>query len=104
FFQKAELARQVGDSKEVVDLWQEAESKGFHPGNGFEYIPYIEGYARVGKWEEAFSLTKTANKFTKGMYFILCPTWKRLEQETAFSSDKDSYIKKVYDVLSCNSN
>jgi hypothetical protein len=104
FFQKAALAGQMGDSREVVDLWQEAQSKGFQPANGFEYIPFIEGYARLGRWAEAFALTKTANKLTKGMYLILCPTWKRLEQETPLSSEKGSYISKTYDVLGCNPN
>jgi hypothetical protein len=104
FYQKADLARQMGDPKQVVDLWQQAQSKGFHPGNGFEYVPFIEGYARLGKWDQALSLTKNANRFTKGMYFILCPTWKLLEQETSLSSEKESYISKAYDLLSCNSN
>ena len=101
FYQKADLARQMGDWERVITLWDEAQGKGYRPANGFEYIPFIEGYAHLAKWEEAFLLTKTANKATKAMYFILCPTWERLRQETQVSEEKDVFIDKANAFLEC---
>jgi hypothetical protein len=101
FYQKADLARQLGDWDQVLALWEEAQRKSYRPDNGFEYLPFIEANAHLGKWEDAFLLTKTANKATKAMYFILCPTWKRLMQETPASEDKKAFAERASDFLEC---
>jgi len=101
FYQKADLARQLGDWEQVLALWNEAQVNGFRPDNGFEYVLFIEANAYLGKWEEAFILTKNANKATKGMYFILCPTWKRLMQETPSAEIKTTYVEKANKFLEC---
>jgi hypothetical protein len=101
FYQKADLARQVGDWERVLALWKEAQGKGYRPDNGFEYIAFIEANAHQGRWEEAFALTKNANKATKGMYLILCPTWQRLMQEAPDEEEKTIYVEKANDFLGC---
>jgi hypothetical protein len=101
FYQKADLARQTGDWETVVTLWKEAENNGYRPDEGFEYIPFIEAYAHIDKWEDAFLLTKTANKTTEAMYFILCPTWERLAEETGPSEQKDTFVNRAYNLLNC---
>lgn len=101
FYQKADLARQMGDWEQVLDLWSEAKSKGYLPGDGFEYLPFIEAHAHLGQWEDAFLLTKTANRETKGMYLILCPTWERLKQETPASEQKSVFVETANDFLEC---
>jgi hypothetical protein len=101
FYQKADLARQLGDWDRVLALWNEAQSKSYRPDNGFEYIPFIEANAHLGNWEEAFLLTKTSNKATKAMYFILCPTWQRLVKVTPGSEEKMVFVEQAYDFLGC---
>lgn len=101
FYQKADLARQLGDWEQVMTLWKEARNKGYLPGNGFEYIPFIEASAHLDKWEDAFLLTKTANRETKAMYFILCPTWRRLMQELPASEEKNVSVDQANDFLEC---
>lgn len=101
FYQKVDLARQAGDWETVLALWDEAQSRGFRPGHGFEFIPLIEAHAHTGKWESAFRLTKDANKVTSAMYFVLCPAWERLAQDTAASAQKELFINKAYDLLRC---
>jgi hypothetical protein len=101
FYQKADLARQLGNWDQVLTLWDEAQSKGYRPDHGFEYIPFIEANGRRGKWEEAFLLSKMANKATKAMYFILCPTWERLMMETSASKEKEVFVEKAQDFLGC---
>jgi hypothetical protein len=101
YYQKADLARQQGDWQEVAALWQEAQSKGLGPDSGFEFIPFIEAYAHLGKWENAYLLTKSANRTIRAMYFILCPTWESLGQETGPSPEKNEFMSEANDLLKC---
>jgi hypothetical protein len=101
FYQKADLARQLGKPTEIAALWEQSQMMGFQPANGFEYIPFIEAYAQLGQWEDAFYLSKRANSVTKAMYFVLCPTWTRLELQGPDSPEKDDFINKAYDLLRC---
>jgi hypothetical protein len=102
YYQKADLARQMGDWAVVVSYWQDASETTYRPENGFEYIPFIEAYAHLGDWEQALALTQQARKTTQGMHLILCPTWQRLEQNTPASDTKADHVSKVYDVLKCS--
>jgi hypothetical protein len=102
FYEKADLARQLEDWKTIVGLWEQAQKAGHRPDNGFEYLPFIEGYARLGNWENAFLLTKNANKITEAMYFILCPLWRSLAEDTPASGTKDNSIFKVDELLGCS--
>ena len=101
FYQKADLARQLGDPEVVVELWQQAQSRGLRPDSGFEYLPFIEAFARLNRWDQAFRLTKNANKTTQAMYFMLCPTWQELERSTPASSEKTGALAEAYDLLGC---
>lgn len=102
FYQKADLARQMEDWETVIALWEEAQKNGHQPDNGFEYLPFVEGYARTGNWEKAFLLTKTANRITEAMYFILCPAWQTLKNEAPASEQKNTSTQEAYDLLGCS--
>jgi hypothetical protein len=102
FYQRADLARQMSNWDSVINLWEEAKMNNHRPDNGFEYLPFIEGYAHLGDWENAFLLTKTANTATPAMYFILCPRWRSLYQDTIPFGQKDIFTNKAYDLLKCS--
>jgi hypothetical protein len=101
FYQKADLARQMQDWPTVAKLWDTAQRQGYRPGSGFEYIAFIEADAHLGKWQEAYQLTKVSNTITEAMYFILCPTWQRLASELPPSPNKDLFVAKAYELLRC---
>lgn len=101
YYQKADLARQTQDWSTVTGYWDEARQKGYSPGNGFEYIVFIESYAHLGQWEDALKLTSNADSVSPAMYFILCPTWERLANETPASSEKDAHVFEANDMLRC---
>lgn len=101
YYQKADLARQLGDWNAVTEYWNEAQSKEYGPASGFEYIVFIEGFAHLEQWDQAVLLTNQARKITKGMYLILCPTWQRLAQETPVSNGKDAQVNEAYELLKC---
>jgi hypothetical protein len=78
FFEKADLARQMKDWNEVLDLYKQAQRLGFNPGYGAEYIPFIEAFAQTGDWQKAYDLTIAAEKLTPRQKKMLCSNWIRL--------------------------
>ena len=53
YFQKADLARQLGKWDEVAQLGDEARQLGFKPDDPTEWIVFVEGYAQVGRDADA---------------------------------------------------
>jgi hypothetical protein len=98
-YQKADLARQLQDWNLVVSLWDQAEANGFGPGNGVEYLPFIDGFARTGDWKTAEAMTFAANEDARVMAPILCPTWQQIEQETRPSPERDQTLENIYNQL-----
>lgn len=48
YYQKASLARQVGDWGAVVALGEEVASRGLRPSDRSEWMPFLEGYVALG--------------------------------------------------------
>ncbi len=80
-YEKAELARQAKDWKKIVDLAAQANLGGFSPQDPFEWLPFIEGYARAGDIRPAESLTRNAWAQDPKLHRGLCVLWKRLQQD-----------------------
>ncbi len=102
FYEKAELAKQREEWEAIVQLWNTAAGKNLRPANGLEYLPFIDAYAQTGNWAQAFELTKTSNKISKGMDQVLCDTWARLQNQTTPSQERDTAIQKFQEYLTCN--
>lgn len=100
-YQRADLARQVGDWGQVVFFWELAERGGYAPGHGFEYIPFIQGYAHLGNWIQALALTKQSNRVSANMKTILCPVWEELAASTPVSTGKDASVNEASELLGC---
>jgi hypothetical protein len=102
FFQKAELARQASDWEQIPYLWCQAEKSGFTAQNGVELLPFIEGFARSGDWEQAARITKRANQLNLGMDSVLCPLWKNLLLDAPETIANADYITGISDLLKCD--
>lgn len=100
-YQRADLARQLGDWEQVLFFWNLAEQGGYSPGHGFEYIPFIQAYAHAGDWKQAFALTKQSFRASDNMRTILCPVWDELALSTLPSAEQDSAINEVRQLLGC---
>ncbi len=48
YYQKADLARQIGDWEEVVTIFEKANEQGLHPNDQIELIPFVQAYAFLG--------------------------------------------------------
>ncbi len=79
FYEKAELARQTGDWETVAALGEEAEQRGFLPTDPFEWLPFIEAYARTGDLQSAEELSLRAFAEDAGIRRGLCQLWERVE-------------------------
>jgi hypothetical protein len=101
YFEKADLARQYGQWDEIARLWKESKSTGERADNGFEYIPFIEGFGHLEDWEYVKTQTKFANKITAGLEPSLCTALDRLTATAPASQQRDQTIKNLKDDLKC---
>mgnify|MGYP007030119090 CR=1 FL=1 len=80
YYQKASLARQVGDWEEVTRLAGESIRRGIRPErpqDQDEFLPFIEGYARVNRWDDAAQLTVDTYYWSPDLQPALCEVWRR---------------------------
>ncbi len=83
FFEKADLARQMGDWDEVAQLGDKAFKLDDYPNSPIERFVFIEGYAHVGDWDKALEYSKVSYKVSKDYVGpLLCQLWERVEAET----------------------
>ncbi len=98
YFQKADLARQTKDWNAVIDLYQQAQSLGFSPKYGAEYIPFIEAYVQTGDWQAAYDLTIAAKKLSSQQKRMLCTNWYRFAE---LPSADQTMIARIVQDLPC---
>jgi hypothetical protein len=101
YYQKADLARQLGDWPAITRLWQAAGEQGFRPANGVEYLPFIEAYAHLQDWPAAARLTEEANQPRQGMRPALCALWQQVVQSAPASPEQAAAYQQVQADLSC---
>jgi hypothetical protein len=77
FYEKADLARQKQHWTAIPALWDSAGQKGLRPGNGWEYLPFVEASIHLNDWDQALELTRTANKISPNMGDLYCPMWEK---------------------------
>lgn len=82
FYQKAELARQQEDWNTIVELSLQSIREGFRPEDPFEYLPFVEGFARSRLLDDALQLTYETEKESPATRPALCAIWKRAYAET----------------------
>jgi hypothetical protein len=101
YYQKADLARQMGDWEKVIALGEEAERLGVKPANQFEMIHFIEAYAYLGNWNKAEKMSMDAYKKQLNMQAILCSTWDRIEVNTPANPQRDTAIANIDERVKC---
>jgi len=52
YYQKASLARQVGDWESVIKLQEKALEDGYYPEDSIEWMPLLEAYTHLGEKEK----------------------------------------------------
>ncbi len=102
YFEKADLARQQENWAEIAQLGDIAFDLEDSPNHASERIPFIEGYAHVGRWDRAEELTFEALKINKFMEPMLCEAWERIEATTSPSTERDTILENINTQFSCS--
>jgi hypothetical protein len=91
YFQKADLARQMGDWEAVAELGDKAFELDDYPNDPLERFVFIEGYAHTGDWERAVELSRVSYRVSREYVGpLLCRLWERVEAETVESQGRDA--------------
>lgn len=106
FYEKADLARQYADWARVADLGDRARGRGYLPdGTGsdsvHEWLPFIEGYSHVGRWEEAAQLTLAAEATDSRYRQRLCVLWQNLQLGGLTAEKGQPAYQEVTGALRC---
>lgn len=104
YYQQADLARQSGDWAGVAALGDRAFEKGLAPAFKYEmeYLPFIEGYAHTGSWEQALSLTNQAVGAVPALQPALCAVWDRIQEGAPPGPGRSETIALARERLSCS--
>jgi hypothetical protein len=102
FYEKAELARQQGDWKSVMLQAASVERMRLRPQDPIEWLPFIEGYARLGMWDQAEQLANTAIDADTRVRKGVCQVWRRVGSATAGQAGSQQRSAEMWIRFSCN--
>jgi hypothetical protein len=85
YFEKADLARQEENWDRVAELGDQVFAIPYYPDDTSEYLPFVEAYARTGRWEDARDLTRRTAGLMPILQPALCAIWQRLETDSGGS-------------------
>lgn len=98
YYERADLARQMQDWQTVLSLYKQAKERGYSPGFGPEYIPFIEAYVHTDNWQKAYELSLIAQKSVKEMDPFLCTVWKNFGD---LPSENSKIMNQAMQTFSC---
>jgi hypothetical protein len=102
YYEKAELARQVGDWETVISLGNEARAQGFVPGDALEWLPFIEGYVVTGEYQTARELSILAYQDDSRPRKGLCYTWKRIRVNGQGWEEVETLANEMLETFKCS--
>jgi len=98
YFEKADLARQNGDWEKITKLGDKAFSIPYAPADVAEYLPFIEAYARLGRYDNAQELTEIAAEKVPTLKPMLCSLWQRITKDGALGKS-NTLLSEMQNVL-----
>jgi len=101
YFQKAELARQIGDWPEVSQLADQVINRNFDPQNRFEWRPFVAGYLHTENYQGAYDLTVAAYQSEETVRDLFCSMWIERAGEAANDPELLEYAEMIEDELRC---
>ena len=105
-YQKASLAQQLGDWETAAALGDQARDQGFSPNvsssnTAFEWIPFIEGYARTGRWQDARDLSLAAFQKDSRIDARMCKLWDDLAGGSYTGPEWEQASSEVRNTIGC---
>jgi len=83
YFEKADLARQADGWAQVAKIGDKVFGIPYYPDEVSEFLPFVEAYARTGRWEDARDLTRQTAELMPILKPSLCAIWQRVETDPA---------------------
>lgn len=102
FYQKASLAAQNQDWPTVVEFAQTAFRLNDHPNDASERIPFLEAFAMIGDWDQAYKLTNVTLLVSPLYQPMLCQLWLRIDARADASMEKNEALEKIDNLLQCD--
>ncbi len=96
YYQKAALARQTGDWKEVGKLYDETIQLHLKPADESELIPFFEGLVNLGRLDDARALY---NQEIKGHAKMRLPLCNALAKDPGYPASFGYHYKEISDIL-----
>lgn len=96
YYQKASLARQMGQWDQVVKLYREAKRAGFETDDKSEMIPYLEALVNVGNYDDARTLY---SKELKGNIAMRLPLCSQLTEDPGYPPEFDYDYEMINQIL-----
>jgi uncharacterized integral membrane protein len=103
YFQKVDLARQMGDWHQAASLSEEALARSLSPAEPSEWMPFIETYAMTGKVDDAQALTDQVFAYNPLLGPGLCQTWERVAASKSSSPGLTVQAEEILSKLQCDS-
>lgn len=105
FYEKADLARQLKNWPEIVRLADQALPEQQKVDSSWEFIPFIEGYAYTGDFENARLLSEQVHQALpegkKTTRDLLCNTWTRISQSFEAGNTLKAEAAAILSEYSC---
>ena len=102
YFERADLARQLGDWEEVVSIADSAFKLDEYPYDPVERFVFIEAYAHAGDWQRAIELSQESHQVSENdVGPLLCLLWERIEMETTESVGRSEALSEVESMFAC---
>jgi hypothetical protein len=102
-FQRAELARQIGDWEQVRSLADAAFQFERPSEDPAELFVFIEGYAHAREWDRAIELSKEAHQASPEIVGeMLCRLWERVRAEAAPGVGRNVALAEIRRLFTCN--
>ena len=101
YFERADLARQLGNWRAVAELGDLAFSVD-HPNDPSERLVFIEGYAHMGRLDRAEDLSYEALEQNPAVNRMVCHTWERIERHAELGEDGRSAAIRVRKQAACD--
>jgi hypothetical protein len=101
YYEKAELARQMGDWKTVAAFGDQARAEGFAPGDALEWLPFIEGYVFTEDYKAAREISILAYQDDSRPRKGLCYTWQRIQDNEQGTTQVEELASEMLENFGC---
>jgi hypothetical protein len=102
FYEKADLAQQLGDWEEIRYLWDQSLPYQSGAHEGIELEPFIDGFLRLGDYQKASELTLRAKLNSKRYDSYLCSIWKNALAGQTLSESDIAIGRSIEGEISCD--